>query len=71
MKFPQRIIVVVGAITIITVSGYFIILMTPYQGPPRPDAPWLLGYMSAYTAWGSLGIMTGSYLLIRCCKKCQ
>jgi len=31
-------------------KGAFIIEMAPFQGPPRQDAPWILGYMSAYTA---------------------
>jgi hypothetical protein len=59
----RRLIIIVAAASLIIVSGYFIIEMTPYQGPPRQDAPWILGYMSAYTAWGSLGIMAGIYLI--------
>ena len=63
MVVHRRQLIIVAAISLIIISMVFIILMAPYQGPPRIDAPWLLGYMSAYTAWGSLGVISGSYLL--------
>jgi len=62
MVVHQRQLIIVAAISLIIISMVFIILMAPFQAP-RTDAPWLLWYMSAYTAWGRLGVISGSYLL--------
>jgi hypothetical protein len=61
----RLIVITVGAISTIIGSVVFIIIMAPYQGPPRQDAPWILGYMSAYTALGSIGVIIGIWILVR------
>ena len=50
----RQLIIVVTAISIILVSVYFIVIMAPFQTTP----------FSGYTAWGSLGIIFGLYLLV-------
>jgi hypothetical protein len=64
MGFRRLVLLELGlGIFIIVISMYFIVMMAPFQSH-RQDAPWLLGHMSAYTAWGSLGIMLGIYILV-------
>ena len=50
----RQLIIVVTAISIILVSVYFIVIMAPFQTTT----------FSGYTAWGSLGIIFGLYLLV-------
>jgi uncharacterized membrane protein len=49
----RQLIIVVTAISIILVLVYFIVIMAPFQTTT----------FSGYTAWGSLGIIFGLYLL--------
>jgi hypothetical protein len=44
----KQLIVTIFAVSIIIVSVTFIVKMAPFQGPPRQNTPWLLGYMSVY-----------------------